>query len=162
MKITFILLVSLLFGVISKLFLNFSIFSKSKLLTKKRLKMESFCFFFQIKSLKQNIFFLKACDITYEDVGELAHLAESLDFHKIRELFQWLDSLDSQKLADVKEKFKETVKCIKNLYEEAEKEGKVNSDSEVTIKAIKYAAEECVGADTLDRIRAFLSKGNSE
>ena len=30
------------------------------------------------------------------------------------------------------------------------------------IKAIKYAAEECVGADTLDRIRAFLSKGNSE
>ena len=119
-------------------------------------------FFWNKITNSKYIFFLKACHITYEDVGELAHLAESLDFHKIRQLFRWLDSLDSQELANVKEKLKETLTCIENLYLEAEKEGKVNSDSEVTKDAIKHAAEACVHGDILDEIRAFLSRTNSE
>jgi hypothetical protein len=45
---------------------------------------------------------------------------------------------------------------------EAEKEGKVNSDSEITEDAVKFAATECIDKDTLDLIKAFLSGGNSE
>jgi hypothetical protein len=48
------------------------------------------------------------------------------------------------------------------LYLKAEKEGKVNSDSEINEDVVKYAAAQCIDDVTMEKIKAFFSGGNLE
>jgi hypothetical protein len=83
-------------------------------------------------------------------------------FENIQKVFHWFDSLKLDEQANVKAQLKNFVTCEYNLYLEAENEGKVNSDSEITENAVKYAAAKCIDDVTIEKIKAFFSGVNSE
>jgi hypothetical protein len=83
-------------------------------------------------------------------------------FKNIQKVFHWFDSLEKDEQANVQEKLQKFVTCENNLYLEAEKEGKVNSDSAINEDVVKYAAAQCIDKVTMEKIKAFFSGGNSE
>ncbi len=83
-------------------------------------------------------------------------------FKNIQKVFHWFDSLKFDEKAKVQAKFQNFVTCEKNLYLKAEKEGKVNSDSEINEDVVKYAAAQCIDDVTIEKIKAFFSGGNLE
>ena len=109
----------------------------------------------------------KACELTLQEVGErlslfaqdfnTTHLEKLREFNFIDNFYHWFETLNPDKIKEGKEVLEDIGNCLKKEYEKAEREERIDAQSELTVKMVSEFVDKCFGKEILREMLETLN-----